>query len=145
MNSIFLYIITIIIIFILLIIIYYYKDKFLVSTIPSAHLYQGLEYPTSNVSSLLNQYIQHINNPSTTIATPTSTSIPISTPSTTTQSISDHLKSQLKDINEYYFNNGIKPAIEINFWIDNLQSRLDNVQLKLTESNIKPEQELLFY
>ena len=64
---------------------------------------------------------------------------------TDSTNIATQLKGNLDAISQNYFKNEIKPALEINRWIDNLQTRLDNIQLKLAEKNIKPADELVFY
>ena len=142
-----LYIISVIVIIILLVIIYWFKEKFtFLSDIPDSGKYTGLDYPGTNdelKTRITNLMPTEKSSTGTSIASPL-----VGTPSTTAAATDKNitaLQDKLKSISENYFKNEIKPQLEINRFIDNLQTRLDNIQLKLAEMNIKPQQELVFY
>ena len=153
------YFICSLVIAILLAIIYYYKDKFTVKipTIAPANVYSSynLAYPTdpnTDISTILQSYASNINNPATSrtnasATTTTSKSLPTALPTAgnNPQDVANYNQSQLDTITRNYFNTGIKPAIEIDNWINNLSSRLTNIQLKLVQLNVKPDKELVFY
>ena len=151
------YLICGLVIIILLLIIYYYKDKFTVvlPIIPPEVPYSNykLEYPGSDVKTVLQEYVDTINNPPATISSSSSSPstispsivAPLPTSGNDANAVAKNIKQQLKGITEDYFKKGIKPAIEIDNWINNLNQRLTNIQLKLVELNIKPNQELVFY
>jgi len=148
-------------VFLLLCIIYYNKetDTFTIPTknIAPENEYRGLEYPASDssnsISSIFNRFITNLNTPTTTnpnattTTRATTTTLPSSLPTAgnTPETVIPYLKGQLDIITKTYFNQGIKPAIEVDTWIKNLQERLSNIQLKMIELNITPNEELVFY
>ena len=158
MSNIIYVLIGLIIITTILIIIYCNRqnDTFTIPTkqFAAEGAYQGLDYPISgsenSISSIFNNFIRDINTPSTTPAitstTPTTTQTPtLQTAGNTPEDVANSLKSNLDIITRDYFNKGIKPSIEIDNWITNLQDRLSKIQLKMIELNIHPKEELVFY
>jgi len=158
------YILLGLIIIILLLCIIFYNRKTETFNIPTKNFptknlatenkYEGLDYPASDasnsISSIFNKFVSSLNNP----PSPSSTNIISTNPNTikslqtvgnTPETVIPYLKEQLDTISKTYFNQGIKPAVEIDNWINNLQERLNNVQLKMIELNITPNEELVFY
>jgi hypothetical protein len=153
------YILLVLIIIIFLLCIIFYNRKTETFNIPTKNLatenkYQGLDYPASDssnsISSIFNNFVSSLNNPPSpsiknTISTNPTTTKSLQTVGNTPETVIPYLKEQLDIISKTYFNQGIKPAVEIDNWINNLQERLNNVQLKMIELNITPNEELVFY
>jgi hypothetical protein len=55
------------------------------------------------------------------------------------------ISETLKRVADDYFNNELRPAIEIDTWIDNLSTRLHNIHLKLVEMKITAKNDFVFY